>query len=162
MAQGLASFSGVRRRLELRGVERGVSVFDDFAHHPTAILETLRAVRASYPDRRVWAVFEPRSATSCRRIFQEDFARAFADSGADEVVLAAVFRSSLPEAERLDVDQLVQDVQRAGRRARVIPKADEIARTIAAEAGDGDLVIIMSNGGFEGIHDTLLEALRAS
>ena len=162
MAQGLASFSGVRRRLELRGVERGVSVFDDFAHHPTAILETLRAIRASYPDRRVWAVFEPRSATSCRRIFQDDFARAFADSGADDVVLAAVFRSTLPEAERLDVEQVVRDVQRAGRRARVIPRADEIARTIAAEAGDGDLVIIMSNGGFDGIHETLLEALRAS
>ena len=162
MAQGLASFSGVRRRLELRGVERGVSVFDDFAHHPTAILETLRAIRASYPDRRAWAVFEPRSATSCRRIFQDDFARAFSDSGADEVVLAAVFRSTLPEAERLDVDQVVRDVQRAGRRARVIPRADEIARTIAAEASDGDLVIIMSNGGFDGIHETLLEALRVS
>ena len=85
-------FRGVRRRLELRGAERGVSVFDDFAHHPTAILETLRAVRWSYPDRRIWAIFEPRSATSCRRVFQDDFARAFAESGADEVILAAVFR----------------------------------------------------------------------
>ena len=80
MIRALAQFRGVRRRLELRGAVRGVSVFDDFAHHPTAILETLRAVRWSYPDRRVWAVFEPRSATSCRRIFQDDFARAFEES----------------------------------------------------------------------------------
>ncbi len=127
MQRGVAAFSGVRRRLELRGVVRGVSVYDDFAHHPTAILETLRAVRASFPDRRVWAVFEPRSATSCRRIFQEDFARAFAESGADEVVLAAVFRSTLPDAERLDVDELVRDVSGPALRARLIPKADDIA-----------------------------------
>jgi UDP-N-acetylmuramate: L-alanyl-gamma-D-glutamyl-meso-diaminopimelate ligase len=162
MQRGLASFRGVRRRLELRGVVRGVSVFDDFAHHPTAILETLRAVRRSYPDRRVWAVFEPRSATSCRRIFQDDFARAFIESGADEVILAAVFRSTLPDEDRLDIDELVETVRQAGRRARVIPKAADIAATIAQEARDGDLVIIMSNGGFEGIHETLLEALKAS
>jgi UDP-N-acetylmuramate: L-alanyl-gamma-D-glutamyl-meso-diaminopimelate ligase len=162
MQRGLAEFRGVRRRLELRGVVRGVSVFDDFAHHPTAIRETLRAVRASFPGRRVWAVFEPRSATSCRRIFQEDFANAFTESTADEVILGAVFRSALPEAERLDVDRLVADVTRSGRRARLIPKADEIARTIAREAGDGDLVIVMSNGAFDGVHEKVLGALRAS
>ncbi len=105
MTRALLGFRGVRRRLELRGVARGVSVFDDFAHHPTAILETLRAVRWAYPDRRLWAIFEPRSATSCRRIFQDDFARAFDDSGADEVILASVFRASLPEDERLSVDE---------------------------------------------------------
>jgi UDP-N-acetylmuramate: L-alanyl-gamma-D-glutamyl-meso-diaminopimelate ligase len=160
LARGLATFESVRRRLELRGEVAGVSVFDDFAHHPTAILETLRAVRWSYPDRRVWAVFEPRSATSCRRIFQQDFVRAFAESGADEVVLAAVFRSTLPDAERLDVDEVVRDLNRSGRHARLIPTADAIAATIAREAREGDLVIIMSNGGFDGIHDKLLDALR--
>ncbi len=160
MRAGLSQFKGVRRRLELRGSVRGVSVFDDFAHHPTAILETLRAVRASHPGQRVWAVFEPRSATACRRIFQADFARAFVDSGADEIVLAAVFRSNLPEDERLSIDQLVADVERAGRRARSIPLVADIVATIAREAREGDIVVIMSNGGFDGIHDKLLDALR--
>jgi UDP-N-acetylmuramate: L-alanyl-gamma-D-glutamyl-meso-diaminopimelate ligase len=156
---GLASFRGVRRRLELRGVARGVAVYDDFAHHPTAILETLKGVRLMHPGRRLWAVFEPRSATSCRRVFQHDFAHAFIESGADEIVLAAVFRSGLPEGERLSVEQLVQDVTAAGRRARSIPRVDEIVSTIAAEAKSGDLVVAMSNGGFDGIHDKLLAAL---
>ena len=159
MRKGLSDFKGVRRRLELRGTARGVSVYDDFAHHPTAILETLRAIKATHPNRRVWAVFEPRSATSCRRVFQDDFARAFVESGAEEIVLAAVFRSSLPEAERLSVEQLVRDVERAGRHVRYIPRVDDIVATIVGEARDGDVVVIMSNGGFEGIHDKLLKAL---
>jgi UDP-N-acetylmuramate: L-alanyl-gamma-D-glutamyl-meso-diaminopimelate ligase len=159
MRKGLLGFTGVRRRLERRGEARGVTVFDDFAHHPTAILETLRAVRASYPDRRIWAIFEPRSATSCRRVFQDDFARAFIESGADEILLPAVFRASLPEDERLSVEQLVDDIARAGRHARYVPKVDDIVTTIADEAREGDLVVVMSNGGFEGIHDKLLAAL---
>jgi UDP-N-acetylmuramate: L-alanyl-gamma-D-glutamyl-meso-diaminopimelate ligase len=159
LQEGLAGFLGVSRRMELRGTVRGVSVYDDFAHHPTAIRETLQAVRASYPDRRIWGVFEPRSATSCRRIFQDDFARAFVDSAADEIVLAAVFRSSLPETERLSVEDLVRDVTRGGRRARSIPAVDDIVGTIVREAADGDLVVIMSNGGFDGIHEKLLAAL---
>jgi len=159
MARALTLFRGVRRRLELRGVARGVSVFDDFAHHPTAILETLRAVRWSYPDRRVWAIFEPRSATSCRRIFQDDFTRAFMESGADEVILASVFRQSLPENERLSVDEIVEKVNGVGGHARHISTVAEIVNTVATEARDGDLVVIMSNGGFDGIHDKLLAAL---
>jgi UDP-N-acetylmuramate: L-alanyl-gamma-D-glutamyl-meso-diaminopimelate ligase len=159
MRAALGEFKGVRRRLERRGRARGVSVYDDFAHHPTAILETLRAVRSTHPDRRVWAVFEPRSATACRRVFQEDFARAFIESGADEIVLAAVFRSALPEEERLSIDQLVKDIDRGGRRVRFIPHVDDIVDTIAREATEGDLVVIMSNGGFDGIHDKLLKAL---
>ena len=138
-------------------------MFDDFAHHPTAILETLRAVRCAHPDRRIWAVFEPRSATSCRRVFQDDFARAFVESGADEIVLAPVFRSSLPEAERLSVDELV--ARRHGRRpprARHCPTVDDIvAHDCRARRATGDLVVIMSNGGFDGIHDKLLDALAA-
>ncbi|HYN05776.1 MAG TPA: UDP-N-acetylmuramate:L-alanyl-gamma-D-glutamyl-meso-diaminopimelate ligase [Vicinamibacterales bacterium] len=162
MIRALKGFQGVRRRLELRGTERGVSVFDDFAHHPTAIRETLKAVRWSYPDRRIWAIFEPRSATSCRRIFQDDFARAFADTEADEIILAAVFRSTLPEQERLSIDQLVHDLQRAGKHVRHVPKVDDIVALVAREARDGDLVVIMSNGGFDGIHDKLLAALKTS
>jgi len=136
-----------------------VSVYDDFAHHPTAILETLRAVRASYPDRRIWAVFEPRSATSCRRVFQRDFARAFTAAGADEVIIAAVFRTSLPDDERLDVELLVRDVNAGGVRARTLPGTTRIIETITREAAPGDVVVIMSNGGFDNIHQRLLEAL---
>jgi UDP-N-acetylmuramate: L-alanyl-gamma-D-glutamyl-meso-diaminopimelate ligase len=136
-------------------------VYDDFAHHPTAILETLNAVRSAHPSDRVWAVFEPRSATSCRRVFQDDFAKAFIESGPDETILAPVFRSTLPEAERLSVDELVRDVSKAGRHARCLPDVDAIVQTIAREAQQGDLVVIMSNGGFDGIHGKLLDALAA-
>ena len=159
MVLALRDFQGVRRRLELRGVAGGVSVFDDFAHHPTAILETVRAIRRAYPTRRIWAVFEPRSATSCRRIFQADFARAFEQSGADEIILASVFRQSLAENERLSVDELVTHLVAAGKKARHVATVPEIVSLIAAEAGEGDLVVIMSNGGFGGIHDLLLSAL---
>jgi UDP-N-acetylmuramate: L-alanyl-gamma-D-glutamyl-meso-diaminopimelate ligase len=154
--------SRLLRRLERRGVVAGVTVIDDFAHHPTAILETVRAIKASYPDRRVWAVFEPRSATSCRRIFQQEFARAFAESGADEIVLAAVYRATLPDDERLSVDDLVRDLKRAGRRARHLPDADAIVHALASEVRDGDVVLLMSNGGFGGIHRKLLDALEAT
>ena len=106
----------------------------------------------------MWAVFEPRSASSCRRVFQDDFAKAF--GAADEVVLAAVFRSSLPEAERLSAEQLVDDLSRQGRHARHIPEIDDIVSTIVRERRDGDVVVLMSNGGFGGIHGKLLQALR--
>ena len=162
MRKGLASFQGVRRRLELRGVARGVSVFDDFAHHPTAILETLRAVRWSYPDRRIWAIFEPRSATSCRRVFQDDFARAFIDSGADEVILRAVFRATLPETSGCRSKIWCRTSTPAAAARDTLRRVDDIVRTIADEARPGDLVVIMSNGGFDGIHDKLLAALETS
>ena len=159
LAAGLRAFRGVRRRMELRGTVAGVSVYDDFAHHPTAIEETLAGVRSAYPGRRVWAVFEPRSATSCRRIFQSDFARAL--SRADIVVLPSVFRSTLPEAERLSPEQVVADLQTEGVDARFIPQVDDIVRTMAREAREGDLVVVMSNGGFDDIHQKLLVALEA-
>jgi len=161
MIQALKDFRGVRRRMELRGNTGGVLVFDDFAHHPTAILETLRAVRWSYPDRRIWAIFEPRSATSCRKVFQQDFAKSFEDSGADEIILASVFRSTLPEAERLSVDEIVRHLNAAGKHARHVATVPEIVDVVAAESGPGDLVVVMSNGGFDGIHDKLLDALGA-
>jgi UDP-N-acetylmuramate: L-alanyl-gamma-D-glutamyl-meso-diaminopimelate ligase len=161
MIEALKDFRGVRRRMELRGKTGGVLVFDDFAHHPTAILETLRAVRWSYPDRRIWAIFEPRSATSCRKVFQQDFARSFEESGADEIILASVFRSTLPEAERLSVDEIIRHLNAAGKHARHIATVPEIVNIVAAESGPGDLVVVMSNGGFDGIHDKLLDALGA-
>jgi UDP-N-acetylmuramate: L-alanyl-gamma-D-glutamyl-meso-diaminopimelate ligase len=158
-AEGLKQFKGVRRRLQLRAQVDGVSVFDDFAHHPTAIAETLCGVRSAFPGQRIWAIFEPRSATSCRRVFQSDFARAF--EAADEVVIAEVFRSNLPEQERLSSDQLVTDLRKAGKKARYIPAVDDIVATVASEKREGDLVVVMSNGGFGGIHQKLVDALSA-
>jgi len=158
LADGLRLFKGIKRRLEIVGVARGVTILDDFAHHPTAVYETLSALRNGYPDRRIWAVFEPRSASSCRRVFQDAFAAAFA--AADEVILAAVFRSSLPEADRLDSDRLVSDLRAQGKRARHLPNNEDIVSTIVREHRDGDVVVLMSNGGFGGIHRTLLRALQ--
>ena len=159
LAEGLRAFKGIKRRLETVGISRGVTVLDDFAHHPTAVHETLSALRTGYPSRRVWAVFEPRSASSCRRVFQQDFARAF--GGADEVIVAAVFRSSLPEAERLSAEDLVSDLNAAGTHARHIPDIDEIVATVVREHREGDVVVLMSNGGFGGIHKMLVQALAA-
>jgi UDP-N-acetylmuramate: L-alanyl-gamma-D-glutamyl-meso-diaminopimelate ligase len=159
IADALREFKGVRRRMQLRGTADDVSVYDDFAHHPTAIAETLKGVRSAYPDRRVWAIFEPRSATSCRRVFQSDFAKAFA--AADRVLLPPVFRSNLPDDQRLSIEQLVDDVRASGRDARYLPNVDEIVATVSREAAPGDLVVVMSNGGFDDIHQKLLRALEA-
>jgi len=155
---GMRAFKGIKRRLEIVGRAAGVTVIDDFAHHPTAVHETLSALRTGYPDRRIWAVFEPRSASSCRRVFQDHFARAF--GAADEVVVAAVFRSSLPEPERLSAEQLVDDLRARHQHARYIPAVDDIIQTIVQEHQEGDIVLLMSNGGFGGIHGKLLQALR--
>ena len=157
LRSALAQFKGVKRRLEVVAEARGVTVYDDFAHHPTAVEETLRAVREAAPGHRIWAIFEPRSASSCRRVFQDDFARAF--GGADEVVLASVFRSTLPPEERLSEAKLIDDLTRQRVHARHLPTVDAIVETVAAEARDGDLVIVMSNGGFGGIHTKLATAL---
>jgi UDP-N-acetylmuramate: L-alanyl-gamma-D-glutamyl-meso-diaminopimelate ligase len=153
----VARFKGVRRRLELRGRAGGVSVYDDFAHHPTAVRETLAGVRAAYPSRRIWALFEPRSATACRKVFQEDFAGAFAR--ADEVIIGRVYRSSLPEGERLSETELVEGIRATGVSARHVDDVEDIVRVLVGEAREGDLVVVMSNGAFGGIHDRLLEAL---
>jgi UDP-N-acetylmuramate: L-alanyl-gamma-D-glutamyl-meso-diaminopimelate ligase len=158
LGAGLRAFRGVKRRLEVIGERREITVYDDFAHHPTAVAETLAALRAAQPGRRLWAVFEPRSASSCRRIFQRDFANAFAK--ADEVVIASVFRSSLPAEERLSEDQLVADLHSAGVGARHLPDVDTIVHEVSSAARRGDVVVIMSNGGFGGIHRKLLEALE--
>jgi UDP-N-acetylmuramate: L-alanyl-gamma-D-glutamyl-meso-diaminopimelate ligase len=157
---GLAAFKGVKRRLEVVGDARGVTVYDDFAHHPTAVEETLKAVRRASPGKRIWAIFEPRSASSCRRIFQDDFAKAFA--GADEVVIASVFRSSLPQDERLSEAKLVDDLTAKGVRARHLPDVDAIVKAVSGETRNGDLLVVMSNGGFGGIHQKLLSAIEHS
>jgi UDP-N-acetylmuramate: L-alanyl-gamma-D-glutamyl-meso-diaminopimelate ligase len=160
ISRGLRTFAGVKRRLEIVGTADGVTIYDDFAHHPTAVAATLAGLRASHPTARLWAVFEPRSASSCRRVFQDDFARAFA--AADEVLVAPVFRSKLPEPERLSVRKLVRALFDRGQSAREVDSIDDIITAIVREHRPGDLVVIMSNGGFGGIHQNLLRALRAS
>ncbi len=157
IGEGLRTFAGVKRRLEVVGTSGGVTVYDDFAHHPTAVAETLGGLRAAKPGARIWAVFEPRSASSCRRVFQDDFANAFA--AADEIMLAPVFRSTLPEGERLSIPRLVRDLADRGKSAREAASIDEIVDTIVREHRPGDLVVVMSNGGFGGIHRKLLQAL---
>jgi UDP-N-acetylmuramate: L-alanyl-gamma-D-glutamyl-meso-diaminopimelate ligase len=158
IAGAFRQFRGVKRRLEVVGTADGVTVYDDFAHHPTAVAETLAGLRASNPTARIWAVFEPRSASSCRRVFQDDFAKAF--GGADEVLVAPVFRSTLPEAERLSVPRLVRDLNDRGLNAREAGSIDDIVTGIVREHQPGDLVVLMSNGGFGGIHQKLLRALQ--
>jgi UDP-N-acetylmuramate: L-alanyl-gamma-D-glutamyl-meso-diaminopimelate ligase len=157
IAQGLQSFAGVKRRLELVGLADGVAVYDDFAHHPTAVSETLAGLRAAHQAARIWAVFEPRSASSCRRVFQEDFARAF--STADEVLIAPVYRSTLPEAERLSPEMLAQSLRARGQSASAPASLDDLVAAIVEAHRPGDLVVMMSNGSFGGIHQRLLRAL---
>jgi UDP-N-acetylmuramate: L-alanyl-gamma-D-glutamyl-meso-diaminopimelate ligase len=156
--EGLATFAGVRRRLEVVGERRGVTVYDDFAHHPTAVAETIAALRAARPGARIRTIFEPRSASSCRRVFQDDFALAF--SAADDVVIAPVYRSTLPEAERLSETVLVDALRASGTPARTVPSVEAIVALVADDARPGDAIVVMSNGGFGGIHRKLLEALE--
>ncbi len=160
IAAGLASFSGVKRRLEVKGEVNGITVIDDFAHHPTAIAETLRALRQRYPGRRLWCVLEPRSGSLRRNVFQGKLASAF--DLADEIVLAEVFGADqLAPEERLDPARLIADIVRRGRPARFLPDVDAIVAHLAAKAGPEDVIAVLSNGGFGGIHEKLLSALAA-
>jgi UDP-N-acetylmuramate: L-alanyl-gamma-D-glutamyl-meso-diaminopimelate ligase len=160
IADGLATFKGVRRRLELRGEPAGIKLFDDFAHHPTAIAETLRAVRNRHPQARIWAVVEPRSWSMRRRVFQDRLAPAL--EAADEVVIAAVFAAeALPEAERLDPQLVIDTLRRRGRSAHYLPDAPSIVDHVGLHAAPGDVIVVMSNGGFDGIHERLLDRLSS-
>jgi len=158
----LRSFKNVRRRAEVRGEERGVVVIDDFAHHPTAVRETLRGLRNRYQQRRLIAVFEPRSWSSRLAVFQDDYASAFA--AADYVVIANVFDSQKvsEKGKSLDTNKLIADIASSGKSALALANADEIIQHLLPELHKGDVVAIMSNGGFGGIHEKLLERLRAS
>jgi UDP-N-acetylmuramate: L-alanyl-gamma-D-glutamyl-meso-diaminopimelate ligase len=158
IAAAFERFAGVRRRQEEVGEFRGVLVLDDFAHHPTAVRETVRAVRARYPGRRIVAVFEPRSNTSRRKVFRKEFAEALAE--ADEAIVAGVFGAEkVPVEERLSPEEVVADIRALGRPAACIPGVDEIVDRLAAACRPGDLVLIMSNGGFGGIQGKLAAAL---
>ena len=156
--EGLRSFLSVKRRMEVRGEVRGVVVIDDFAHHPTAIRETIDAVRQKYKGRRIVAVYEPRSYTAQRKEFQDDYARAFV--GADEIVFASLARPDRYTKETaLDLQQLVRDLSVGGKRAKELKDADAIVADLSPRLKERDVVLIMSNGGFGGIHQKLLDAL---
>src|SRR5687768_4710243 len=155
------TFKSVKRRVEVRGVIGGVTVIDDFAHHPTAVEETLKALRMKYDGHRLIAVFEPRSWSSRLAIFQEPYGKAF--SYADYVIIAGVYNTSKASelGKVLDVDELVKDVELQGKPAMAFPDADAIVDHLTPEMKKGDVVAIMSNGGFGGIHDKLLDVLRS-
>ena len=157
--RALSSFRGVGRRQQVRGRVAGVTVIDDFAHHPTAIALTLEAVRACYPKGRVWAVLEPRSNTLRRKIFQKELERSF--QGADQILFAPIHRRDALRAEdRLDLTALVESLRRQGKGAVQLPSAREIVEYVSPRLEPGDVVVVMSNGGFDGIHDLFLQALQ--
>jgi UDP-N-acetylmuramate: L-alanyl-gamma-D-glutamyl-meso-diaminopimelate ligase len=153
-----ATFKGIKRRMEVKGIAGGVTVVDDFGHHPTAIRETLRALRIKYAREKIWAVFEPRTNTTRRNYFQAELAESFAD--ADAVVVAQVARLELlaPE-ERLDPQKLMQAIGATGKPTAYLPDADAIVAHLAQHVDGGDVVVVFSNGGFGGIHGKLLQRL---
>jgi UDP-N-acetylmuramate: L-alanyl-gamma-D-glutamyl-meso-diaminopimelate ligase len=158
--QGLRTFTSVKRRMEVRGEIRGVAVIDDFAHHPTAVRETIDAVRQKYSGRRIVAVFEPRSYTAQRREFQNDYVKAF--GGADEIILASLFHPERYTAETaINLPEMVTAWESSGKKAKHLKDADAIVTDLAPRLAKGDVVLVMSNGGFGGIHQKLLDSLKA-
>jgi UDP-N-acetylmuramate: L-alanyl-gamma-D-glutamyl-meso-diaminopimelate ligase len=153
------TFKGVKRRMEVRGVSGGVTVVDDFGHHPTAIRETLRALRIKFKGHKIWAVFEPRTNTTRRNVFQTELAESFAD--ADAVVVAQVARLELLQpSERLDPELLMKELKDAGKTAAYLPDADAIVQHIGQQAQGGDVICVFTNGGFGNIHTKLLDRLN--
>ena len=161
IAAAFESFRGVKRRLETIPCPNGYTLYDDFAHHPTAIAETLTAVRAAHPGTPVWALFEPRSNTTVKAYFQDELTRALAL--ADHVVVGALHRKErIPAAERLDVDRLIAGIREAGKDAVQIDAPDDIAARVATGIAPGDVVVLMSNGAFGGLSALLPKALEAA
>jgi UDP-N-acetylmuramate: L-alanyl-gamma-D-glutamyl-meso-diaminopimelate ligase len=162
IAEALATFKSVSRRCEIRGVVNGITVIDDFAHHPTAVRETLSALRVKFRGRRLVAVFEPRSWSSRLAVFQDEYVNAFA--AADYVIVAGVFdtEKAVEKGRVLDTKRLIDDIASQDKPALAISDVDEIVRRLCAELSSGDVVAFMSNGGFGGIHEKLLIALQGA
>ncbi|MGB8847420.1 MAG: cyanophycin synthetase, partial [Terracidiphilus sp.] len=159
IAAGLSSFKSVKRRLEVRDQIDGITLIEDFAHHPTAIRETLRALRAVYPQARLWAVLEPRSNTLRRKVLAPELVSSL--RLADRVVLAGVYQQErIPEAERLHPEEVVRALNDAGTPAEIHPDADSIVAALAPQLASGDVVAILSNGAFDGIYLKLPARLR--
>ncbi len=160
IATALKTFKSVKRRLEVKAEVNGITMIDDFAHHPTAIAATLNALRARYPNRRLWAILEPRSNTLRRNVFQDELSKSLAV--ADEIVIANVFKSeSIPKAERLDVNAVAAHLAQTGHHARVLADVEAIVQLCAPEMRSGDVVGILSNGGFGGIYEKLPARLKS-
>lgn len=154
----LNSFSGVKRRQEIRGVKNGITIMDDFAHHPTAVSETIRALKPCYKDGRIIAVFEPRTNTSMRKFFQDSYPDAFAD--ADMVCICEPsVKKNIPDQERLSIRRLITDIEKKGIQAFYFENTESLINFLISELKDNDLALIMSNGGFDNIHSKLLERI---
>jgi len=159
IAEALRNFKSVKRRMEVKAEINGITIIDDFAHHPTAIAATLEAVRTRYAGRKLWAIFEPRSNTLRRKVFEQDLVRSL--SLADEIVIAAVFRpEAVPEAERLEPSAIVAGLRAMSKSAREFKDADAIVAAVSPEIRPGDVVAILSNGGFGGIYEKLPQQLK--
>jgi UDP-N-acetylmuramate: L-alanyl-gamma-D-glutamyl-meso-diaminopimelate ligase len=159
IAKALDTFRSVKRRLEVKAQVNGITIIDDFAHHPTAIEQTILALRARYPKSRLWVVLEPRSNTLRRNVLQDALSRSLAL--ADQVVIAAIFKSeAIPEAERLDLNRVVNEIEKRGKQARIFADAEAVVNAIAPELRERDVVAILSNGGFGGIYEKLPQRLR--
>jgi UDP-N-acetylmuramate: L-alanyl-gamma-D-glutamyl-meso-diaminopimelate ligase len=163
--KGFETFRGIKRRMEVRGVERGVTVIDDFAHHPTAIATTLGGAKKRYPGRRIWALFEPRSISSSRKEFESGYMEAFHDAG--RVIIGHIFHQDRYETRygldhMMSVPAIVDRLKADGIDAEQIDGVDEIAQKVAAEAREGDVVLVMSSGAFGGVHELILDRLRNS
>jgi UDP-N-acetylmuramate: L-alanyl-gamma-D-glutamyl-meso-diaminopimelate ligase len=161
IAKALATFKSVKRRMDVKGEIGGILVVDDFAHHPTAVTATIEAARGRWPGRRIWAILEPRSNSMRRKIFQEALPKALALG--DRVILGGVFRAQqLGDENRLDPETVAESVRALGKDARVFPSTDAIAETLTAEAKSGDLLLVMSNGSFDGLCEKLLKKLSST
>lgn len=159
LVRPLAEFSGVKRRQELVGTPRGIRVYDDFAHHPTAVSKTLAGLRRRHPQGKLLALFEAKSATACRKLHQADYVGAFA--AADIVLLAPLGRDGLSEDERLDTHKLASDLVQAGKRAHAFSDLDSLVESTKEYAADGDVVAVLSNGAFGGVQQRLVAALES-
>ncbi len=159
IAKAIESFKGTHRRLDLIGSYRGVTVYDDFAHHPTAIRETLKVLREIYKDRKIWAVFEPRSWSLRRNVFENELVPAFND--ADEIIIAPVYKAEqIKSSECLDVTRIINELNKNGEKACYVKEGvDQIIKKLIEELHEGDVVVIMSNGNFDNIYDKLLDNL---
>ncbi|MFZ3229203.1 MAG: UDP-N-acetylmuramate:L-alanyl-gamma-D-glutamyl-meso-diaminopimelate ligase [Pseudobdellovibrio sp.] len=156
--KAMSTFTGVKRRQEILGEPNGILIMEDFAHHPTAVKETVKGIQARYKGRKVFSVFEPRSATSRRKVFQKDYADAF--QIADEIILAEAFdQAKITESDRFSVGELIADLHKVGKTANSFHTADQIVAFLKSKAKTGDVILIMSNGGFDGIYQKLMTAL---
>lgn len=160
VVDALKSFQGVKRRQEILGEYSGVLLIEDFAHHPTAVRETIKAIQNKYKSRRVFSVFEPRSATSRRRIFQKEYVEAFSEG--QEILIARAFdQGKISESDRFSAEELIQDLNKLGKSSKLFDSADAIVQDLADRTRKNDVVLIMSNGGFDGIYDKLISKLKS-